>query len=152
MRHRTLQQWIRVGTLSLAFLYGTAVASSASDYVSVVKDGVNLRSGPDISTDVLFQLPGGYPLRIIERRGEWIHVLDYEQDKGWIYASLVSTTPHVIVKVANGNVRSGPGTENEIVGKVVRDVILQKIDQKGDWLQISHPQLSGWVHKQLVWP
>jgi SH3-like domain-containing protein len=81
-----------------------------------------------------------------------MHVLDYEQDKGWIYASLVSTTPHVIVKVANGNVRSGPGTEHEVVGRVVRDVILKKTDQKGDWLKVSHPQLSGWVHKQLVWP
>ncbi len=124
----------------------------AADFVSVNKDGVNLRSGPTTDAAVLFELPTGYPLEVIERKGDWLQVRDYENDKGWIYNNLTSDTPYVIVKVSKGNIRSGPGTNYDQVGKVVRDVILQKIEQKGDWIQVRHPQLTGWIHKNLVWP
>uniref|UniRef100_UPI0040579843 SH3 domain-containing protein n=1 Tax=Candidatus Electronema sp. TaxID=2698783 RepID=UPI0040579843 len=149
MKHRTFSagSGLLLGALLLA-----ASAASAAEFVSVVKDGVNLRSGPDTSANVLFQLPAGYPLQVIERKGDWINVSDYENDKGWISTTLVSSIPHVIVKTERGNVRSGPGTDQPQTGKVVRDVILKKLDQQGDWVKVSHPQLTGWIHKQLVWP
>lgn len=149
MKHRTFSA--RSGLLLGALLLA-ASAASAAEFVSVVKDGVNLRSGPETSADVLFQLPAGYPLQVIERKGDWISVSDYENDKGWISAALVSSAPHVIVKTERGNVRSGPGTDQPTVGKVVRDVILKKLDQQGEWIKVAHPQLTGWIHKQLVWP
>jgi SH3-like domain-containing protein len=149
MNHRTFIA--EVGTLLTALLLASAV--SAAEFVSVVKDGVNLRANPDTNAAVLFQLPAGYPLQVIERKGDWLNVSDYENDKGWIAASLVANTPSVIVKAAKGNIRSGAGTESPQVGKVVRDVILKKLEQQGDWIKVSHPQLpSGWIHKQLVWP
>jgi SH3-like domain-containing protein len=149
MKHRTFSagSGLLLGALLLA-----ASAASAAEFVSVVKDGVNLRSDPDTSADVLFQLPAGYPLQVIERKGDWINVSDYENDKGWISTTLVSSTPHVIVKTERGNIRSGPSTDQPQAGKVVRDVILKKLDQQGDWVKVSHPQLTGWIHKQLIWP
>lgn len=149
MKHRTFSagSGLLLGALLLA-----ASAASAAEFVSVVKDGVNLRSGPDTSANVLFQLPAGYPLQVLERKGDWINVSDYENDKGWISTALVSSTPHVIVKAERGNIRSGPSTEQPQAGKVVRDVILKKLDQQGEWIKVSHPQLTGWIHKQLVWP
>lgn len=148
MKHRTFSAG--AGLLLGALL--AASAASAAEFVSVVKDGVNLRSGSNTSSDALFQLPAGYPLQVIERKGDWINVSDYENDKGWISASLLSSTPYVIVKTERGNVRSGPGPDQPQVGKVVRDVILKKLDQQGEWVKVSHPQLTGWIHKQLVWP
>ena len=100
----------------------------------------------------MFQLPAGYPLKVLAHEGKWLKVSDYENDKGWIFSSLVSKTPYVIVKVKEGNVRSGPGTKYDKVGKVVRDVILKRTERKGDWVKISHPRLTGWIHKTLVWP
>jgi SH3-like domain-containing protein len=124
----------------------------AAEYVSVVKDGVNLRSGPTTSHEILFQLPAGYPLKVLERVPKWIKVSDYENDKGWIYAGLVSKTPYVIVTADEGNVRSGPGTNHDKIGKVVRDVILKKIGTEGNWFQVRHPELTGWIYRNLVWP
>ncbi len=152
MNYRALKRMVGVCILAGALLYIFIESAVASEFVSVVKDGVNLRSGPDTTYDVLFQLPAGYPLKILERREKWLKVSDYENDKGWIYAGLVSATSHVIVKVKEGNIRSGPGTNNDKVGKVVRDVILRKVEEKGDWLKVHHPELTGWIHQQLVWP
>ena len=90
---------------------------------------------------------------MIERKGDWLNVSDYENDKGWISASVVSKVPYVIVKAAKGNIRAEASTEAPQVGKVVREVILKKIDQQGDWIKVSHSLLpSGWIHRQLVWP
>lgn len=124
----------------------------AGEYMSVVKNGINLRSGPDAKTEILYQLPAGYPLEVIEHKGQWLKVSDYEGDKGWIQASMVNKTPHVIIKVKDCKIRSGPSTSEKIVGNGVREVILTKVDQKGDWIKISHPDVNGWIHKDLVWP
>ncbi len=58
----------------------------------------------------------------------------------------------MIVKVKEANVRSGAGTNYKKVGSVMREVILKKVDRKGDWIKIKHPQLTGWLHKKLIWP
>ena len=138
--------------LLAAIVQIAALPAAASEFVSVSKDGVNLRSGPTTDTAVLFQLPAGYPLEVLERKNGWLHVRDYEKDEGWIYAGLTSNTQYVIVKISKGNIRSGPGTDYDQTGTVVRDVILQKVEQQGDWIKIYHPQLTGWIYKNLVWP
>jgi len=134
------------------FIFVTSASGIAADFVSVSRDGVNLRSGPDTKYNVLYELPAGYPLKILSRKGEWLKVRDFENDRGWIFSSLVSKTPYVIVKVKQGNVRSGPGTNYDKVGSVVREVILKQVKRDGNWVKIQHPQLSGWVYKNLIWP
>ncbi|MCI5210360.1 MAG: peptide-binding protein [Candidatus Electrothrix sp. ATG2] len=152
MRYRTLKEGMRVCILTAVLGIMLGGVAKAAEYVSVVKDGVNLRSGPTTSHEILFQLPAGYPLKVLAREKKWIKVSDYDKDKGWIYASLVSKTPYVIVKAKEGNVRSGPGTNYDKIGKVVRDVILKKVDTEKDWFKISHPELTGWIYSNLVWP
>ena len=152
MRKYRLIGRMKISAVAMAMLWSTASVALAAEYVSVVKDDVNLRSGPDTKYETLYQLPAGYPLKVLSRQGKWIKVSDFENDKGWIYGSLVSKTPHVIVKVKEGNVRSGPGKKYSKVGSVAREVILKKVSVKGDWIKVSHPRLSGWIHKSLVWP
>ncbi|MCI5132369.1 MAG: peptide-binding protein [Candidatus Electrothrix sp. EH2] len=152
MRYRTVQEGVKVCILAAVLVIMITGGAGAAEFVSVVKDGVNLRSGPSTNYEILFELPAGYPLKVLAREKKWIKVSDYENDKGWIYGGLVSNTPYVIVKVPEGNVRSGPGTNYDKIGKVVRDVILRKVKTDGDWFKISHPELTGWIYSNLVWP
>jgi len=149
MKFRKIRKSISLTVLASACVIASAFAG---EYMSVVKDGINLRSGPDVKKEVLYQLPAGYPLEVIERKGQWLKVSDFEGDKGWIQESMVNKTPHVIVKVKECKVRSGPGNKEKVVGSGVREVIFTKVDQKGDWIKISHPDLNGWIQKDLVWP
>jgi SH3-like domain-containing protein len=152
MRCQTLKEGVRVCTLTAVLAVMLSGVAGAAEFVSVVKDGVNLRSGPTTTHEILFQLPAGYPLKVLERDKKWIKVSDYENDKGWIYAGLVSEASYVIVNTNEGNVRSGPGTSYDKIGKVVRDVILKKVETEGDWFKVSHPELTGWIYRNLVWP
>jgi SH3-like domain-containing protein len=151
----TLFQFKRVlaGVCTVAvFLLAAAGAGFAAEYVSVVNDDVNLRSGPDTKYSVLYELPSGYPLKVLDRQGQWLKVSDFEDDQGWIYAPLVSEAQYCIVTVNEGNVRSGPGINNDRIGSVTREVILRKVRTENDWILIEHPKLKGWIHRKLVWP
>jgi SH3-like domain-containing protein len=149
MMMRSLKKGLSVGMLATVLLASGAVAA---EYVSVVKDGVNLRSAPGTNAEILFQLPLGYPLEVIGKDGQWLKVSDYEGDKGYIQESLVGKTPTVIVKSKECKILSGPGAKEKVVGTGVKDVILQKGEQKGEWIKVTHSNLTGWVHKSSVWP
>ncbi len=145
---------VKMSVLALLLVAGfvTATSAAAAEFVSVRKDGVNLRSGPDTKYSVLFELPAGYPLKVLSKKGQWLKVSDFEKDQGWIYAPLVSKSRYVIVTVKEGNVRSGPGVNYGKVGSVVREVILKQTGRQGDWIKFEHPRLKGWIHSKLVWP
>ncbi len=143
---------IRAALHAGAAVFLSAALCSAADYVNVSRDGVNLRSGPGTNHEVLFELPADYPLKVLETKGEWLKVVDYENDRGYIHKGLTTTSGAVIVKVNEANVRRGPSTKDEKIGTVAKDVILKKVEKKGDWIKVSHPQLTGWIHRKLVWP
>jgi SH3-like domain-containing protein len=143
-----------LSTMALGALISFCPVPSAlaAEYVSAAKDGVNLRSGADANASVLYQLPAGYPLEVLSKQGAWYKVSDYEGDKGWIQDSVVNKTPHVIVKVKECKVHNSPDGKAKVVGNGVKDVIFVKAEQKGDWIKVTHPSLTGWVRKDMVWP
>jgi SH3-like domain-containing protein len=138
--------------LGAAFFLMSVVTAHSAEYVSVAKDGVNLRSGPDTKYSVLYELPNGYPLKVLSKKGQWLKVSDFENDQGWVFSPLVSRNSYVIVTVREGNVRSGAGINHDKVGEVVREVLLKKVGKQGDWVQVEHPKLKGWIHRKLIWP
>lgn len=152
MKFPAIKKILKTAAVSMIFLGMTVVPAISADFVHVNSDGVNLRSGPDTTYEKLYELPLGYPLKVLSKKGNWIKVSDFEDDRGWVYASLVSENSYVIVKVKEANVRSGAGTNYNKVGSVVQEVILKKVDTAGDWIKVEHPQLTGWLSKKLVWP
>lgn len=152
MKRYELGQSLTTVFLLLTFSALIAVSAMAADYVCVNNDGVNLRSAPNINSSILYELPAGYPLKVLQKKGDWLKVSDFENDKGWIFSSLVSKSNYVIVKVKEGNVRSGPGKKYQKIGTVAREVILRRLKTKGKWVKVRHPRLTGWIYKTLLWP
>jgi len=114
---------------------------SFSQTVSVKKDNVNVRTGPGTEFGVYMELFKGYPLKVISKKGDWLQVSDFENDKGWIFSALVVPGTTVIV---NGkktiNMRSKPNTSASIVASVDRGVILTKLSSQGKWVKVKHSQ------------
>jgi len=51
----------------------------------------------------------------------------------------------------NGNVRSGPGTTYEVIGKVVIGEQLLQLEKKGEWFKVRLPNNeTGWIHHILI--
>ncbi len=53
------------------------------------KDMVNIRSGPGTDADISFRAERGVPLKVLERKGNWIRIQSAFGDKGWIHSKLV---------------------------------------------------------------
>ncbi len=138
---------------SVLFLSFTSAAFAGS-IVSVKGENVNIRTGPSKNKPVYMELSQGYPLKIVKRQGDWVKVVDYEHDSGWIHASLVGEGNTVIV---NGktkiNMRARPSKNSNKVAEVYRGVVMTKISQKGKWVKVKHDNgLIGWIFKPLLWP
>ena len=67
----------------------------------------------------------GWPVKVLSTKGNWYQIVDYEDDKGWIFHTLVKKNDTVIVNVQKtGNMRSGPGKNNAVIAEVERGVVL----------------------------
>jgi SH3-like domain-containing protein len=124
---------------------------SWAEFLSVRKEKVNVRAGPGTSHEILWQVYKNYPVKVLEKKGEWVKAEDYENDVGWIYRPLLSEVHTVIVIKDKINIRSGPGTNHEIAFQAEKDVIFQLLETKDNWLKVKHEDHVGWIHKDLVW-
>lgn len=137
---------------------GAIVLFSAStlhaETVSVLKDGVNVRTGPSTNDQVAMELFQGYPLKVVEKKGDWIKISDFENDTGWIHKTLVEPGNTVIVNAKNTiNMRAEPNTNAAIIANIERGVVLTRISAKGDWVKVKHAKgTEGWISKSLLWP
>jgi len=144
---------ILVVLFSLIFSATTVLAKM----VSVVGDNVNLRSGPGTKYSVKWKYGSGFPLKVVQEKGGWLKVEDFEGDIGWLYQKLTSRTGHMIVKVHKNqnkkvNIRSGPGTKNKVVGKAYYGVVFRTIKQQNGWAHVKHDSgLEGWIKRSLLW-
>lgn len=130
-----------------------AGSSFAAEYGSIVKDGVNIRSGPNTKSDVLWEVFKGYPVEILQRQGEWAQIKDFEGDTGWLYTSLLSKEKTVIVKVETANLRNAPATDGKIVATVKKGVVFTPLEQKGTWMKVKYKnEIIGWISNTLIFP
>ncbi|MEE4240020.1 MAG: SH3 domain-containing protein [Desulfopila sp.] len=144
----------KIAAVAASLLLTTSLDTSAAEYVSVVKDGVNVRTGPSTSNPVYMELFKGYPLKVIDKKDDWLKVQDFENDSGWIYASLIEKSNTVIVSAdTRANMRSGPGTDNPVVATLERGVILNVIERQDKWFKVKHLSgTEGWIYSPLLWP
>lgn len=134
-------------------LFLLASTATAAEYVSVLKDGVNIRSGPDAKKEILWTVFKGFPLQVTSRQGKWAQVLDFEGDKGWIATELLAKQKTVIVKADTANLRVGAGKDYEIVAEVKHGVVFKPLAKEGYWVKVQHADgTTGWILGKLLWP
>jgi SH3-like domain-containing protein len=147
-----IMKFLRAGVVVLTVLCALTGMAQAAERMAVKADIANIRSGPGIGEPLLWQVEKYHPLLIVEKRGGWFRFKDFEGDEGWISASLVDTTPTVIVNVALCNLRTGPGTDHAVAFTAVRGIPFKVLKTEGQWIEIEHADGDrGWVLNTLVW-
>lgn len=149
--------WLIIVFSLFSAVWSVSTEAAGFKMVSVAGEKVNLRQGPSTRYPVIWELGKGFPLKVLERKGSWYKVADFENDVGWIYKSLVSRKPHLVVKVNKKNkkrinVRSGPGTNYKIVGKAEYGVVFETLERGKGWVKVRHEKgLTGWIKRSLLW-
>ena len=143
---------MKVQSIITFLLIMLLAATASAERLAVSAPVANIRSGPGTSHTVLWKVEKYFPLRVIEKSGEWYHFEDFEGDKGWVHQSLVSKISAVITKNDACNIRSGPGTNHKIIFTVEKGIPFKVLNRKGSWIHIEHADGDkGWIHKSLIW-
>ena len=138
--------------LALLLLLLAAGAAQARQMVSIDRPEVNMRAGAGTQHATLWTLSAGYPLLVVGRQGQWYKVRDFENDEGWVYRPLTANKPHHVVKSRVANLRSGPGTNTRVVGRLEYGEVLRTLERRGNWVRVrvSGGQ-TGWIAGSLLW-
>lgn len=152
MHANTLLSRLRPMALSLLIMTAATTQALAQQMVSVKGSVLNMREGPSTRSQVLWELKQGYPLQVVERRGRWLKVRDFESDQGWVAASLTGRQPHHVVKASVAHVRSGPSTQHAIVGKAEYGELVRTREKRAGWVKVTRTEgASGWIARRLLW-
>lgn len=116
----------------------------------------NIRSGPGTGYEVLWQVEKYTPMLFVDKdkTGKWYYIKDFEGTIGWINKDLMTKMDTVITKPRDErcNIRSGPGTNNDVIFKAIKGVPFKVLERKGNWIHLQHADGDkGWIHKNLVW-
>jgi SH3-like domain-containing protein len=149
---RAATHWLFTLGALLACLVLVQMPAIAAEMVSIKGNTVNMRSGPSTGSQILWELERGYPLEVLNRKGDWLQVRDFENDKGWVARSLTGRTPYHIVKARVANIRSGPGTRYRVVGKSERYDLMRTQGAQAGWVKVQSTNgIKGWISKKLLW-
>ena len=127
---------------------------SASNMQSIRRDSVNVRSKPDLNSEVVFQASLGYPVQIEKQKSNWVYCTDYKNQAGWVYKPLVSKTQTAVVLVEEANIRKGPSLRKPVVMQASKGEIYKIFDEKGQWVKVGYyleNEVIGWIREDLVW-
>ncbi|MBW2513141.1 MAG: SH3 domain-containing protein [Deltaproteobacteria bacterium] len=140
-----------ISLLTLVFILATSGLAMA-ERLSVSSSIANIRSGPGTTYEILWKVENYYPIQVIKKSGSWINFRDFEGDEGWIHTSLVDENPTVITIKDTCNVRTGPGTDHDVIFTVEKGIPFLILDRQKSWIHIQHADGDrGWIHKSLVW-
>lgn len=128
----------------------------AAQRLAVDASVANVRSGPGTNYEILWQVEKYTPMQILDtdKSGSWYYIKDYEGSIGWISKSLMADIDTVITKPREDrvNIRSGPGTNHDVIFKAIKGVPFKVLERKGNWIHLQHADGDdGWIHKMLVW-
>lgn len=139
-------------TLSLGGLF---CQNALADNAVVNADGVNVRSGPGFSYDVIASLAKDTGVSVVQTKSGWSQI-QWQQVNGWvsdIYLNVAQETAlqtTLQVKTELAYLRSGAGTTYPKVGEVKKGDILFLVKNEGDWYQVKAPQGLAYINASLV--
>ncbi len=131
--------------------------SAKTEILSVKGDNVHLRTGPGKNYSIKWIYSEGLPVEVLERKGNWVKVRDFDDDSGWLNKEFLSTQTFAIVKAnrfkdESINIRSDPSSESTIVGIAYYGVVFKVLTLHSGWVKVRHKTgLTGWISSNLLW-
>ncbi len=136
---------------------GGGPSSATLGTITVTSPSINLRSQPSTESDIISGLTVGTSLAVLSSQNDWYQVRTPNGQVGWVANWLVSRPDQTVAKKAtitvlnpDTNVRTGPDTKYDIVGRVQAGETYEIVTQSGDWFQIKLANgqtgyIAGWL-------
>ena len=150
MHHRNIFSTVRACLLIAPMVLGLTGSLEAK---SIGKDQVNIRSGPNLNSKVIFTVPLGYPIKVEKEADNWSFFRDWQNNSGWVYKPLISDVDTAVILVEKANVRSQATTQSKVVAIAKMGEIYSILGKNGDWVKLGYYHGGselGWIRNDLV--
>ena len=119
---------------------------------------VSVRSGPSKSFPILWKICRQCPVMVLERKGDWSKIRDYEGDIGWIHKSAlfkdriaVVVSDEAIINSNDAKIRSGPGGSYEMLDQLEKGSPVRILERDRKWARVKYDiGKVGWVSEALL--
>jgi uncharacterized protein YgiM (DUF1202 family) len=145
---------------ALALTLAAGAASAETRVVDTPRDGsLNLRTGPGTDFAIIVRMDHGDRVAVLERQGSWARVRHEDGFNGW--ASLNFLRPAgaagtlAVVPTNDGalNLRTGPGTEFDVIRRLSTGERVRVLETVGNWHRVRHPSGDeGWASARYLAP
>lgn len=148
----------------LAALMATAPAAHAEmgevsglpvpRFVSLAAEVANLRVGPRRSYDVVaIYRRRGLPLQVVGEFANWREVVDFEGERGWMHASLLSGRRTVMVAGEPAVLRRAARADAPAIARLAPGVVADVVSCEPDapWCFVEVAGRRGWLARAGLW-
>ena len=120
----------------------------------VTTDKLNVRSFPGNTGAVVGTLSKNSLIDIRGQDGGWYR-FDYNASSAYVFGRYIEKVNNIKslkgrVTTDRLNVRSHPSTEASIVGVINLGMVVNIVDEDGDWLETRFNDQAGYVHKNYI--
>lgn len=159
------------GWVIMTYSTKVAAASNLPQYVKIDSGSVNIRSGPGTSYAKVGQMLPNVALPVTGISGDWYEVTTTDGNMGYVANWLVTPvngsgstqlpsaeTTGLPSEYKQGtvtedtlNIRSGPSTSHEILGKLTKGTKIAIYESQDGWLRVlASSGESGWISSSYV--
>mgnify|MGYP001240819272 CR=1 FL=1 len=125
--------------------------SSASDYLMLKNDEVNVRYGPGFSYPIKFKYKKRFlPLKVIDKKENFKKVIDFKKNSGWIHTSQLKKNRSFIL-LENQILFSKPTKYSKPIAKVFSGRLLLVKKCKLKWCKVKTEKYEGWITNDNLW-
>ena len=156
MSHIHLKFQSKYFLLLISFCLGlTVLWTSPADALCIKNRQANLRQGPGLHYDKIWEVFRYMPFQQLGKKGEWLRVKDLDGDIYWVHKKLTTKSfKCAVIKKDATNLRNGPGTKYKKVkgmpGEKYFSMKVLKI--KDNWVQVVDAWGDkAWIYRPLVW-
>jgi SH3-like domain-containing protein len=147
--HKTfLTRWV---ALFLLMIFWGAQAEA----LCIKEKRANLRKGPGLTYEKLWEVFKYMPFQQIGKKGEWLRVKDVDGDIYWVHQRLISKKfKCAVIKQNKTNLREGPSTKHPAVNwsPVNKYFSLKVLKITKNWVRVVDAVGDkAWVYRPLVW-
>lgn len=121
---------------------------------------VNVRGQPAINSEVVTRLTRGQAVMVLEEitlakpkpdePAHWAKIRLPDGAFVWVHSLYVDPDTQT-VKATQLNLRSGPGENYSVLGRIPKGTVIQALERQGDWIKIQPPEEAyGFVASHLL--
>ncbi len=145
----------KVSILLILFIFGTLLSTSGAEALCIKEKRANLRKGPGLNYEKLWEVFKYMPFTQLSKKGEWLRIKDIDGDIYWVHKRLTTKSYRcAVIKQNKTNLREGPGTKFKRVrwGPVDKYFSMKVLKIKNDWVRVVDAVGDkAWVYRPLVW-